>query len=206
MSSSRTILHTVAATAIFAALAINAAHAANNAHVRTVAKQNGYVQYAQALRYAARRAAPSQDQWGGWGSSGFVIFAKCPGAAVAAQRCYIRRRPVGCIGAPLVRRLRRPLRRTSTVGPAYRRHQPNAASVVGRDQCRQPGGRRRGRGDGGTDAKRSHPRQRAGRATVSGAAYEGCAIWLIARAFIAGEGRRLSRACSAARRRRRRRR
>jgi hypothetical protein len=68
MSSSKTILQTVAATAIFAALAINAAHAANNAHVRAVAKPNGQVQYAQAPRYAARRAAPSQDQWGGWGS------------------------------------------------------------------------------------------------------------------------------------------
>jgi hypothetical protein len=64
MSSSKTILQTVAATAIFAALAINAAHAANNTHVRTVAKQNSEVQYAQAPRYAARRAAPSQDQWG----------------------------------------------------------------------------------------------------------------------------------------------
>jgi hypothetical protein len=80
MSSSKTILQTVAATAIFAALAINAAHAANNAHVRAVAKPNGQVQYAQAPRYAARRTAPSQDQWGGWGSwdSSSSQYAQAP--------------------------------------------------------------------------------------------------------------------------------
>jgi hypothetical protein len=68
MSSSKIILQTVTATAIFAAFAINAAHAANNASVRAVAKQNGHAQYAQAQRFAARRAIPGQDQWAGWGS------------------------------------------------------------------------------------------------------------------------------------------
>ena len=70
MSSSKTILQTMTATAIFAALAINAAHARDNAHFHAVLKRNGHIQHAQAPRHVARTPARTQGQWGGWESWG----------------------------------------------------------------------------------------------------------------------------------------
>jgi hypothetical protein len=78
MSSSKTILQTVTATAIFAALAINAAHAGDNAHFRTMLKRSGHIQHAQVPRHVARTRARTQGQWGGWeswGSSSSSSFA-----------------------------------------------------------------------------------------------------------------------------------
>ena len=72
MSSSKTILQTVTATAIFATLSLGAAHANGNAHLKhsAAAKHVTSIRHAPAPRRVARRPAPSQQQWGGWWSWG----------------------------------------------------------------------------------------------------------------------------------------
>jgi hypothetical protein len=75
MSSSRTILRTVTATAIFATLSLGAAHAngsvLKHGHARSAtARHVTSIRHAPALRRVARMPAPSREQWGGWASWG----------------------------------------------------------------------------------------------------------------------------------------
>ena len=76
MSNPTAILRTATVAAIFATLSLGAAHANGNAHLKhsyarsAAARHVTSIRHAPAPRRAARRPAPSQEQWGGWASWG----------------------------------------------------------------------------------------------------------------------------------------